>query len=124
MPKDSARLDAAYDDALGVTAAFNLNALRHVNALLGTDFDVRDWLHRGFTTRRWAASRCTSKRGEVNVKVRGHTRRFAAGERIHTENSYKFTPMNFAPCWLRPALKTPRLWQDTQGDFSVFYATT
>ncbi|MEG2034512.1 MAG: L-histidine N(alpha)-methyltransferase, partial [Janthinobacterium sp.] len=46
--KDDAILDAAYDDALGVTAAFNLNMLRHLNGLIGADFDVRAWRHHGF----------------------------------------------------------------------------
>src|SRR5471032_1294793 len=46
--KDSAVLDAAYDDELGVTAAFNLNMLRHLNHLIGADFDVSQWQHRAF----------------------------------------------------------------------------
>ena len=48
LAKDAAVLDPAYDDALGVTAAFNQNLLRHVNRLLGADFDIRQWRHRGF----------------------------------------------------------------------------
>ena len=48
LVKGKAVLDAAYDDALGVTATFNLNLLRHVNRLLGADFAVRDWIHRAF----------------------------------------------------------------------------
>ena len=123
--KDSARLDAAYDDALGVTAAFNLNALRHVNALLGTDFDVRDWLHRGFYNPALGRIEMhVEARREVNVKVRGHTRRFAAGERIHTENSYKFAPDEFRALLVEAGFTDIRLWQDARGDFSVFYATT
>ena len=45
LVKDNARLEAAYDDALGVTAAFNRNILRHVNAIIGADFNLKDWRH-------------------------------------------------------------------------------
>ncbi|MDE3010900.1 MAG: L-histidine N(alpha)-methyltransferase, partial [Pseudomonadota bacterium] len=77
--KDGAVLDAAYDDALGVTAAFNLNVLRHVNRLLGSDFDPGDWQHRAF----YAAGR---RRIEMHLEARhalsvrwpGGSRAFAA----------------------------------------------
>lgn len=61
--KDKAIIDAAYDDVLGVTAAFNLNALNNVNALLGSDFDVRDWRHCGFYNP-------TLSRAEMHVETR------------------------------------------------------
>ena len=85
-------LEAAYDDALGVTAAFNLNALRHLNSAIGTDFDPRQWRHVAFYDE-------TEGRIEMHLEARqplvvrwpGAERRFAAGERIHTENSYKYT---------------------------------
>lgn len=121
--KDHARLDAAYDDALGVTAAFNLNTLVHVNALLGTDFNVRDWQHRGFYNA--ALGRIEmhlEARSDLRVKVRGSVRHFAQGERIHTENSYKYTPEQFRTILLEAGFMAPKLWQDDRGDFSVFYA--
>ncbi len=121
--KDHARLDAAYDDALGVTAAFNLNVLRHVNALLGTNFDVRDWQHRGFYNP--AMSRIEmhlEARHATQVRVRGHVRHFASGERIHTENSYKYAPQEFSSVLREAGFTDPRCWQDDAGDFSVFYA--
>ena len=61
--KDEARLTAAYDDSVGVTAAFNRNVLHHVNRLLGSDFrpDAFD-APRACTTRRRGGSRCTSTR--------------------------------------------------------------
>jgi len=121
--KDHARLDAAYDDALGITAAFNLNALRHVNTLLGTDFHVEDWQHRGFYNP--AMSRIEmhleAKRA-LEVRIRGQIRRFTAGERIHTENSYKYAREDFATVLQEAGFVTPRCWQDDAGDFSVFYA--
>jgi dimethylhistidine N-methyltransferase len=121
--KDSARLDAAYDDALGVTAAFNLNTLRNVNRLLGTHFDVRDWQHRGFYNA--VMSRIEmhlEAKQAVSVSVRGAVRNFAKGERIHTENSYKYAPETFRALLVEAGFAAPKLWQDERGDFNVFYA--
>jgi dimethylhistidine N-methyltransferase len=121
--KDSARLDAAYDDALGVTAAFNLNTLRNVNRLLGSDFDVRDWQHRGFYNAAMGRIEMhLEAKEEVTVKVRGASRVFAKGERIHTENSYKYAPEQFRAMLVEAGFTAPKLWQDDAGDFSVFYA--
>ncbi|MGZ3160028.1 MAG: L-histidine N(alpha)-methyltransferase, partial [Burkholderiaceae bacterium] len=90
--KDKAILDAAYDDALGVTAAFNLNLLRHLNTLLDADFDVRQWQHRAFFN-------AQQNRIEMHLEAKcplvvswtGAQRQFEKGESIHTENSYKYT---------------------------------
>jgi dimethylhistidine N-methyltransferase len=121
--KDKARLDAAYDDALGVTAAFNLNTLKHVNALLGTDFEVRDWLHRGFYNEAFGRIEMhVEARRDVIVHIRGEARRFRAGERIHTENSYKYSPDQFKAILETAGFTHTRLWQDERGDFNVFYA--
>lgn len=121
--KDRARLDAAYDDALGVTAAFNLNTLVHVNALLGTDFNVRDWQHRGFYNGSLGRIEMhLEARAALSVKVRGSVRHFAKGERIHTENSYKYTPEQFSAMLVEAGFIAPKLWQDEHRDFSVFYA--
>ena len=121
--KDSARLDAAYDDALGVTAAFNLNTLRHVNHLLGTDFDVRDWQHRGFYNATLGRIEMhVEARRDVTVRIRGAARRYKQGERIHTENSYKYSPEQFRSILIEAGFSEPQLWQDELGDFNVFYA--
>lgn len=93
LVKEAATLEAAYDDALGVTAAFNLNVLRNVNRILQSDFEMRHWGHVAFYNA--AQSRMEMHlRALENVTVRwpGQARGFAAGERIHTENSHKFTP--------------------------------
>ncbi|HQR19382.1 MAG TPA: L-histidine N(alpha)-methyltransferase [Burkholderiaceae bacterium] len=90
--KDRDELLRAYDDALGVTAAFNLNVLNVVNRFAGTDFDLGDWRHVALFNA--AASRIEmhlEARAVVTVTWPGGRRRFAAGERIHTENSYKYT---------------------------------
>jgi dimethylhistidine N-methyltransferase len=121
--KNKARLDAAYDDALGVTAAFNLNALNHVNRLLGCDFDVRDWQHRGFYNESMSRIEMHLEAcRDVAVKVRGEVRQFVTGERIHTENSYKYAPEHFKTLLLNAGFSSAQLWQDERADFSVFYA--
>lgn len=123
LVKDKAVLDAAYDDALGVTAAFNLNVLRHVNRLLPADFDVSDWRHvASFDA---AASRIEmhlEARRNLEVRLAGQPRRFAAGERIHTEDSYKWTPDGFAALLEQAGFARPRIWQDDGDGFALFLA--
>jgi dimethylhistidine N-methyltransferase len=94
--KAKPRLDAAYDDALGVTASFNLNALLHVNRVLGCDFHLRDFRHLGFYNE--ALGRIEmhlAARHSCVVTIDGAARHFAAGETIHTENSYKYSAGEF-----------------------------
>ncbi len=123
LVKDKAVLDAAYDDALGVTAAFNLNVLNHVNRLLDADFDVADWRHVAFFDP--AASRVEmhleARRG-ADVRLGGSTRRFAAGERIHTEDSWKWTPAGFSALLEETGFARRRMWQDAEGGFALFLA--
>ncbi len=121
--KDKAILDAAYDDALGVTAAFNLNALNNVNSVLGSDFDVRDWRHCGFFNQ-------TQSRAEMHVETRlavevrwpGGSRLFEAGERIHTENSYKYGLDEFGALLRRTGFRNVTAWTDQRDWFALFYA--
>jgi dimethylhistidine N-methyltransferase len=121
--KDDAILDAAYDDALGVTAAFNLNMLRHVNSLIGADFDVRAWQHHGFFNadgRR--VEMHLEARSEQVVHWKGGQRRFAKGERIHTEDSYKYTRPVFVGLLEQAGFSTVQVWTDPQQWFAVIYA--
>lgn len=123
LVKDRAVLEAAYDDALGVTAAFNLNLLRNVNALLGADFDERQWAHRAFYDA--GASRIEmhlEARDALTVRWPGGERRFAAGERIHTENSYKYRRGDFEALLRDAGFRAPRCWTDERGWFAVFAA--
>lgn len=123
LVKDKRLLDAAYDDALGVTAAFNLNLLRHLNSLLGADFNLRDWRHRGFFNA--AESRVEmhlEARRDLVVSWPGGRRRFAEGERIHTENSYKYTRDGFLQMLQEAGFVAPRVWTDEQAWFMVCHA--
>jgi L-histidine Nalpha-methyltransferase len=116
-------LESAYDDALGVTAAFNLNLLRHVNTLLGSDFDVRQWRHVALFNR-------TASRIEMHLEARqalvvrwpGGERVFTAGERIHTENSYKWTLEGFTALLHEAGFHEPCHWTDARGWFALFAA--
>lgn len=120
--KDARTLEAAYDDALGVTAAFNLNVLRHVNRLLGSDFDVRDWRHVARFDRRHARIEMhVEARRDVVVHWRGGERRFDAGERIHTENSYKYRPETFVRLLASAGWSAKHCWVDDRGGFAVVH---
>jgi dimethylhistidine N-methyltransferase len=121
--KPIAILETAYDDALGVTAAFNRNLLRHLNRLAGTDFDIADWRHVAFFNT--AASRIEMHLEalcDVTVTWPGGARRFAAGERIHTENSCKWRIDEFAALLERAGFSRPRHWSDEREWFAVFLA--
>lgn len=121
--KSKAVLDAAYDDALGVTAAFNLNLLLHLNQLLGADFNVREWRHLGFFN-------SDTSRIEMHLEARvnltvtwpGATRHFLAGERIHTENSYKYTLEKFLHLLAQAGFGEPQIWTDASKWFAVIHA--
>lgn len=121
--KDHAILDAAYDDALGVTAAFNLNLLRHLNDTLGTDFVVGDWLHRAFYNPQQSRIEMhLEARRPLTVHWTGAQRHFAEGERIHTENSYKYTVQSFSALLSAAGFGAIRSWTDDRNWFAVMHA--
>ena len=123
VPKDEQRLAAAYDDAVGVTAAFNRNVLNHVNALVGCDFDPAAFRHVAFYNA--PASRVEMHLEALRaqcVVLDGSERVFAPGERIHTENSYKYEPQAFAALLRRAGFARIAVWRDEAGDFAVYYA--
>jgi dimethylhistidine N-methyltransferase len=123
QPKSPQVLQAAYDDALGVTAAFNLNALLNLNSLLGADFRVAQWQHVALYNE-------TASRIEMHLQARedtlvtwpGGQRVFRAGQRIHTENSYKWSPARFTQLLQDAGFKQVRRWSDPQDAFGVFLA--
>ena len=123
LVKPAAVLEAAYDDALGVTAAFNLNLLRCLNRLIASDFRPGQWRHVAL----WnvAESRIEmhlEARAETLVRWPGGKRRFEAGERMHTENSCKYTPDSFSQLLARAGFGAPECWTDERGWFGVFWA--
>ncbi|WP_020654274.1 L-histidine N(alpha)-methyltransferase [Massilia niastensis] len=123
LAKDKAVLDAAYDDALGVTAAFDLNILRHVNELLDADFDIRQWRHHGFYNPELGRVEMhLEARSAQHVRWRGGERRFEAGEHIHTENSYKYQQADAIDLLERSGFEATHLWTDPQRWFAVIHA--
>ncbi|MDB5929683.1 MAG: hypothetical protein JWR60_1390 [Polaromonas sp.] len=123
LVKDAAVLQTAYDDALGVTAAFNKNLLRNVNELLGADFEVRQWRHVAFFNA--GLSRIEMHLEaicDLTVSWSGHSRRFLAGERIHTESSYKYTVESMTELLRQAGFRQVRHWSDPKDWFAVFWA--
>lgn len=123
LPKDIHVLEAAYDDAAGVTAAFNRNVLRHVNRLIGSNFDVERWQHRAFFNR--GESRIEmhlEALADFDVHWPGGGRRFDQGERIHTENSYKYPLPVFTDMLARAGFAQAQAWTDERGWFAVVHA--
>jgi L-histidine N-alpha-methyltransferase len=120
LRKDPAVLLPAYDDAQGVTAAFNLNLLRRLNREAGATFDLDAFAHRAI----WndAESRIEmhleSLRNQV-VQVAGRMVRFARGETIHTENSYKYAPEAFTALARQAGWRAEAAWADSAGLFSL-----
>ncbi|HEU4621743.1 MAG TPA: L-histidine N(alpha)-methyltransferase [Burkholderiaceae bacterium] len=126
LAKDKARLDAAYDDALRVTAAFNRNVLLHANRLLNADFDLRDWKHVAFyAPERMRVEMHLEARRDLEVRWgagKGMVRRFARGERIHTENSYKYRLDDARELLFEAGFGALRVWTDDEAAYALILA--
>jgi L-histidine N-alpha-methyltransferase len=122
LVKDVARLQAAYDDARGVTAAFNKNVLQVINRELDADFDLEAFAHvaRWDPVREWMEMRLRSLR-EQTVHVRGLSLdvRFAAGEEMRTEVSAKFRREGLEAELRAAGLRLVEWWTDPSGDFAL-----
>ena len=121
LKKERRVLEAAYNDALGVTAAFNLNVLARINRELGGNFDLTAFQHRAFYNE--PAGRVEiyieSKRaqtvsiGQLEMEVE-----FAEGEQIHTENSYKYDLPEIEKLAAETGFTRARTWLDSEERFS------
>lgn len=121
MVKDGQTLVAAYDDARGVTAAFNLNLLARANREIGADFELDGFSHRAV----WNAAESRMEmhlvsRSAQTVHIDGRTFDFAAGETLHTENSYKFTRAGFEALAASAGWRLGRSWVSPPPEFAVF----
>jgi dimethylhistidine N-methyltransferase len=118
LAKELEILNAAYNDAAGVTAKFNLNLLARINRELGANFDLAAFEHHAFYNReRHRIEMHLASVKRQKARVCGTTIDFRAGETIHTENSYKYTVESFGAL-ARGSGWTPRkVWTD--GLFSV-----
>ena len=123
LVKDRAVLQAAYDDALGVTAAFNRNMLLHINELLGSDFNITQWQHRAlFNTELSRIEMHLDTLEDLTVRWGGGERKFVKGQGIHTENSYKYTVASFSQLLKNAGFQAVKPWQDANQQFCVFWA--
>jgi dimethylhistidine N-methyltransferase len=114
-------LVAAYDDALGVTAAFNKNLLARINRELGADFDLAAFAHRAI----WNPDQSRMEMHleslrDQRVRVAGRTFGFAKGETLHTENSYKFTVEDITGMAKRAGWRLIERWIGPPPAFAVF----
>src|SRR5262249_14382798 len=119
LKKDRAVLEPAYDDAQGVTAAFNLNLLARINRELGADFVLDRFRHRAVYNE--AAGRIEMylvSREAQTVHLGGQAFHLARGERICTEYSYKYSREDFAGLARAAGLAVRALWSDDAGLFS------
>lgn len=123
LPKATAVLEAAYNDAQGITAEFNVNALRHVNQRLGSDFRPQQWVHVAFFNHvRSRIEMHLQAREALQVRWPGGARAFAAGERIHTENSYKYPLPLFMQMLQQAGFQNARAWTDDNDWFALIHA--
>jgi len=120
LKKDPAVLHAAYNDAQGVTAEFNLNLLRRINHELAADFDLQQFCHIAFyneTAGRIEMHLESLKSQQVSVSGKNFT--FDAGERMHTENSYKYTVEEFRALARDAGFVPGQVWVDAKSFFAV-----
>jgi dimethylhistidine N-methyltransferase len=122
LKKDPAVLHAAYNDSKGVTAEFNLNLLRRVNAELGGTFDLAAFSHHAFydPEKGRIEMHLVSKKPQ-RVRVMDRAFAFAAGETIHTENSYKYTVEEFQALAREAGFTPASVWIDDDRLFSVHH---
>ncbi len=124
LRKAPALLEAAYDDAAGVTAAFDRNLLVRLNDEIGADFVLDRFQHRAVWNEEVGRVEMhLVSTVDQDVRVAGRRFHFAAGESIHTENSYKYSRDGFAALAAGAGLAVRRVWTDERRWFSVQWLT-
>lgn len=120
LKKDRRMLEAAYDDAAGVTAQFNLNLLARINRELGGDFQLQRFRHKAFYDERLGRIEMHLESVYSQfVHVAGQRFDFRPGETIHTENSYKYSVPEFQALARRARYEPQHVWTDARNLFSV-----
>jgi dimethylhistidine N-methyltransferase len=122
LRKDADILENAYNDAQGVTAEFNRNVLLHINRRMAADFEPENFLHRAhYNEEEGRIEMHLECLEDQRVHVDGRTYAFAAGETIHTENSYKYSIDGFHRLAQQGGFTPRRVWVDPDGLFSIHY---
>ncbi len=120
LRKDARVLEAAYDDSEGVTAAFTLNLLQRANRDLGANFDLGAFRHEADYLADEGRVRIQLRSmTDQTVSIAGHTVRFAAGETIHVEDSWKYTIEGFKVLARGSGYRSIEVWTDPDDLFSV-----
>jgi len=125
LKKESTVLNAAYNDAQGITAEFNLNLLHRINRELHANFDLTRFEHHAFyneTKGRVEMHLVSSDKQEITIN--GEIFRFSKGDSIHTENSYKYSVEEFELLARMAGFKQVTCWTDGDRLFSVQYYET
>jgi dimethylhistidine N-methyltransferase len=122
LKKEPGRLDAAYNDEAGVTAAFNLNILNRLRRDLDAELDAAGFRHQAFYNRQAGRveMHLISRRPQTIV-LDDHAFHFDEGETIHTENSYKYSIEEFQALACRAGYRPLRVWTDRDRLFSVHF---
>ena len=124
LPKSREMLEAAYDDAEGVTARFNLNLLERINRELDAEIPVHQFEHLArFNERESRVEIYLVSTEEQTISIEGEEFYFDEGEAIHTENSYKYSRATFKKLADAAGLKVHRVWCDQDELFSVQFLT-
>ena len=120
LRKDANVLHAAYNDARGVTAAFNLNLLERINRELGANFDLRRFAHYAFYNAAQGRIEMHLVAAEKQeVRIGAHRFTFERGESIHTENSYKYSIEGFRALAANAGFRQEKFWMDRKGLFAL-----
>jgi dimethylhistidine N-methyltransferase len=121
LVKDLDVLCAAYNDAAGVTAAFNLNLLTRMNRELGADFRADRFAHRAIWNADLSRIEMHLESLEAQMaRVAGRTFHFRRGETLHTENSHKFTVQSFTALALSAGWRVQACWTSSDQPFAEF----
>jgi len=124
LQKDDRILRNAYNDSEGVTAAFNLNMLTHINRVFGANFDTDRFRHVAFyNDAEGRIEMHLESTTRQRVSIGGHVFSFGEGERIWTESSYKYTVEGFAELAASAGYRLESVWKDPADLFSVQYYT-
>lgn len=122
LHKDNDILHAAYNDEEGITAEFNLNTLRHINQILGSEIDITNFKHIAlYNPQQQRIEMYLESRAEQECSVLGYTIAFKQGELIHTEHSYKYTLDGIAQLAEKAGFRLQKSWLDDDDLFSVNY---
>lgn len=124
LKKDVAILEAAYNDAQGVTAAFNLNLLKHINQELDADFDLSNFRHKAhFNEDAGRVELHLYSTTAQSVHINGNSFDFTDGESIHTENSHKYSIGDFQDMARKAGFEPEHVWTDDARLFSIHFLT-